>query len=108
MVPAGETTRIRLLVESEIYTLPAASTATPSGPFNVAAMAGPPSPENPGRELPAISVSTPPESSLKTEFRLAKYRLPALSTATRRGAPTEVLLPATGVAGGAPPAKVEI
>src|SRR5271157_175553 len=87
--------------------LPAASTAMPTGVFNCAFTAGPPSPENPGRELPATSVRVTP-LSLNTEWPLLKYTLPAPSTATRRGWPMEVPVAATGVGGGAPPATVVI
>ena len=57
MIPAGVTLRIVLLtVASAIYTLPLPSTATPTGRYNSAAVAAPPSPEVPPVPLPAIVV----------------------------------------------------
>jgi hypothetical protein len=46
-------------------------------------------------------------SSLKIEFLLEKYTLPDLSAAMPPGE-TDALTPATGVAGGTPPAIVEM
>ena len=68
----------------------AESTAIPCGALNCALTAGPPSPEKPGRELPATSDSV---AAGHLEDRVAaaeKYMLPAESTATRRGWPIEV------------------
>ncbi len=73
-----------------------------------AAAAGPPSPEKPGRELPATSVSVPLEEILKTALPLLKYTLPLASVVTRFTVPIAVLAAAAGVVGGAPPATVEI
>src|SRR5579863_942934 len=106
MMPLGDTIRMRLFKESAIYTFPAASTAIPTGRFNCAFTAGPLSPENPGRELPATSVKLPLELILKTQLPLVKYRLPDESTASRRGCPIEIAVALTGVAGGTPPATV--
>ena len=52
MVPF-RTMRMQLLLESAIYTAPDDATATPCGKFSVALVAGPPSPENPARPVPA-------------------------------------------------------
>ena len=44
----------------------------PCGAFNCAFTARPPSPEKPAREVPAMSVTVPVESILKTQFELLK------------------------------------
>ena len=50
-----------------------------------ASRAGPPSPEYPVfRELPAVRVTIPFWSSLKTQFELMKYRIPDGSEASPR------------------------
>src|SRR5579863_2074816 len=87
---------------------PDLSSATPCGTFNSAAVAGPPSPEYPALDVPAIRVSTPVVSILNTEFELLKYRFPAPSMAERSGSPIAVPEAATGVDGGEPPANVDI
>src|ERR1022692_5322663 len=100
--------RMTLFAESAMKTLPDLSITKPWGTFNWAAVAGPPSPEYPARDVPAISVRTPVVSILNTEFELLKYTLPEASMAVRRGCPMAVPAAATGVAGGTPPANVEI
>ncbi len=57
-----ETLRMRLLPVSAMYRLPAESTATPSGPFNSALVAGPLSPLKPCVPFPATVVITPFET----------------------------------------------
>src|ERR1039458_10357884 len=106
MMPAALTMRTRLFFESAMYRLPVLSSARPCGAFNCARVAGPPSPEKPGRELPAISVRFPPPSILNPQFKLLKWTFPDASTITRSGCPIEVLAAAAGVGGGAPPATV--
>jgi hypothetical protein len=73
-----------------------------------ALVAGPPSPESPGREFPATRVSVPLVSSLNTQYSDVKYTLPAASVATPWGSPIDVFNAAAGVGGGVPPAMVEI
>src|SRR5271165_2334470 len=81
--------------------------AVACGEFSCAWTAGPPSPEYPGFPLPAISVRTPVASALNTEFKAAMYVFPAepkeIPGIVVNGAPT-----AGWVAGGTPPAIVEI
>src|SRR6266705_3023330 len=91
MIPAVSTLRIRLFPRSEMYTLPAASTATPLGSFNDAEVAGPPSPLNPSLPLPAIVVIVPAVSTLRIRRfpASAMYTLPAGSTATPLGSYNE-------------------
>src|SRR6185369_9335000 len=79
----------------------------PCGEFSWAFTAAPPSPEKQGRELPAINVRTPAESIRNTEFPALKYTL-LPDTITLCGNPIGVLVAGAGVAGGAPPATVEI
>src|ERR1035437_10179200 len=102
------TWRMRLFLESAMYILPFGSKAMPCGEFNCALTAGPPSPEKPAREVPAISVTGPLPLILKTQFEELKERLPEASRATRAGCPMEILAAAAGVAGGAPPATVDM
>ena len=64
------TRRMSPLRESAMNTLPEESTATPVGVFNVAAVAGPPSPEEPAVPVPA-SVVMIPRRSARPEFRSA-------------------------------------
>ena len=59
IMPLGETSRIRLLLESAMRTFPNASTATPNGKSSDANVAGPPSPEKPTLPLPAIVAMIP-------------------------------------------------
>src|SRR5664280_2833214 len=66
MMPAGVNLRMRLLSESEMYTLPAASTAMALGPDRSALVAGPPSPPKPEYWVPAILVTTPAGVTLYT------------------------------------------
>ena len=61
--PEGIRTRMRLLTESAMYTLPGASTATPEGSFNSALVAGKLSPMLPCVPFPATVVITPFETS---------------------------------------------
>src|SRR5579885_2299281 len=88
--------------------LPEESIAMPWGVFSCARVARPPSPENPALEFPATTVNAPLGLTLKTAWDALKYRLPAESVATRLGCPMAAAVAATGVAGGAPPATVEI
>ena len=56
---ATRTSRMRLLVTSAMYKLPAESIATPSGKLSDALAARPPSPENPKLPSPATVVIVP-------------------------------------------------
>src|SRR5215471_14196278 len=78
IAPEGDTLRIRLFALSATNRLPAVSKASPPGLVaptrskdSVALLAGPPSPENPVRELPATLVTVPFPFSLNTELNLA-------------------------------------
>ena len=66
IAPADVTLRTRLLALSAIYTLPAESTATPSGALSCAAVPTPPSPPNPSEPLPAIVEIVPFGATLRT------------------------------------------
>ena len=71
-----------------MYRLPAASTATPWGPFNCALAAGPPSPEYPVDPFPAtVPMMAPLAETLRTRLlpKSAMYTLPEESTATPMG-----------------------
>src|SRR5665213_2281490 len=94
MVPPGDTFRIRSLPESAMKRLPEASTATLVGVFRDAAVARPPSPENPPQAanvhtgpVPATVVIMPPGDTFRIRlFQLsAMNRLPEASTATPSG-----------------------
>src|ERR1700685_4636117 len=80
----------------------------PWGEFSCALGAGPLSPENPGRPLPAMRIAFPLESRRKTEFSAVKYTFPEGSRATLPGCPSAALVSAAGVGAGEPPATVEI
>src|SRR5579871_1826667 len=83
MTPLGETFRTRLFMESAMYKLPDASTATLCGENNCALVAGPPSPEKPPMVVPATVEITPFET-FRTRLVVASAmnRFPAESTAT--------------------------
>jgi len=70
--------------------------------------AEPPSPEKPAVEVPAIRLIVPVEFSLKTHRRLMKQRVPAESAANPLSTSICMVLAEAGVAGGEPPATVEI
>ena len=80
--------RMRLLFTSEMYKLPAASSAMPHGQFSVANVACPPSPLNEPMPVPA-NVEMMPVDLVTRRMRLlplsAMYKLPAASTATPVG-----------------------
>lgn len=82
---------------SAIYTFPAESTATPSGPFSWALVAGPPSPQPPPLQAapsPAIRVIVPAGDTIRTSLspQSAMYTSPAESTATPLGALSSALV----------------
>ena len=96
MVPSGFTSRMALLKVSAMNRSPAPSTATPCGSFSCAAVAGPPSPENPPRPSFALSAAKSPATVvmipvLASTRRItlldasAMYTSPAASTATPVG-----------------------
>ena len=62
-LPEPEETRASLKT-----TLPDASVATPVGLLSSALMAGPPSPEEPGRPVPASVVMMPPRLTRRTRW----------------------------------------
>src|SRR5690349_16451488 len=67
IICAGLTTRIALLMD--IYRLPAASSESPVGPFTIAAVAGPPSPQFPPvSPVPAYVLMTPFGATLRTRL----------------------------------------
>src|ERR1017187_10719292 len=81
-----ETLRMRELRVSRMYRLSEESTATPSGWFNCALVAGPLSPLKPDDPFPATVVITPFETLRMRELPVsAMYRLPEESTATPDG-----------------------
>ena len=59
MVPEVSTLRMRLSLESAMKRLPEESTATPKGKFNLALVAGPPSPANPFPPPPGHGADVP-------------------------------------------------
>ena len=87
MIPLVETLRMWLLPRSAMNRLPAPSTATPSGQFSCALVAGPPLPEKPGVPLPATVAMMPLGKTLRMRLLpvSAINRLPVLSTATAAG-----------------------
>jgi len=88
IIPDVFTLRMRALPASAIYTLPLASTATPStSPRNVAAVAWPASPVKPLLPVPANVVITPTGVILRTRLSelVLTYRLPAASKAAAMG-----------------------
>jgi hypothetical protein len=70
IVLAGETRRMRWLLESAISTPPSGCTATPIGILSRADVAGPPSPENPLRRPPANVVIVPSDDTRRTSLLL--------------------------------------
>ena len=62
---AASTRRMRSLESSAMNRLPEPSTATPRGLLSWAAVAGPPSPENPSLPFPATVVITPVAASTR-------------------------------------------
>ena len=101
-VPARRT-RILLLLVSEKYTFPGASTAIPEGRLRVASVPSPPSPLKLATPVPAIvEISFVPKVSLRMRWLLwsAMYTLPAESADMPDGALRREL-----VAGPRSPAK---
>src|SRR4051812_28176972 len=74
--PADVTLRMRLLLVSATYTLPAASTLTPDGLLNLAL--DPVASVNPAVPEPASNVTTAPDVTLRIRwlFVSATYKLP--------------------------------
>src|ERR1700683_4656596 len=75
IVPPGVSLRTRLSLASAMYTLPAPSTATPTGSLRFALVPAPPSPQAAVAGLqavpvPAIVVIVPPGVSLRTRWSL--------------------------------------
>src|SRR5262245_12546533 len=88
IVPLGDTRRIRELPVSAIRNPPAGSAATPLGAEIAAAVAGPPSPENPDVPLPATVVIMPVADTrrISESAGSAIKMLPSGSAATPSGA----------------------
>src|ERR1700722_8872180 len=80
---------------------PLVSTARPEGEYKHALEAGPPSPQYPGRPLPAIVVRTPAGVIFRTAWdsQSVIYRLPDASTAIADG---------SRIAVGSPPVETEL
>ena len=108
MIPAGEILRTLRFLESSAKTLPELSIARLVGVFSCALVAGPPSPEYPGLDVPASRVMMLERSNWKIEWRLVNKMFPFESTAMPEGGETEASAPRTGVGRGAPPTTVEI
>ena len=108
IAPPGVTFRIRLLPESAMYRFPAASTAIPSGNRSWAAVAGPPSPENPLVPLPATVVMVPPVEIIRTRWlnRSTTYTCPPGPTATSAGSCITALVAAPPSPASGSPANV--